>query len=169
MITQDYKTGECFVRFEVDDISVRKCLLKEGNVLEAYVYHTIFQHVPVDDVRSNVTFTWNAKTEEESVLGGAINNEIDIVCTKNMKTYFISCKQSMPKNEYLEEIRFFADYFGIEGTAVIVCSNNAFDESSKKRPAALLQRSRGMNVRFIDRSMIDEDLAGYLTEILAGE
>ena len=121
-------------------------------------------------MRSNVTFTWNAKSEDASVLDGAVNNEVDIVCTKNMKTYFISCKQSMPKNEYLQEIRFFADYFGIEGTAVIVCSNHAFDEVSRKRqrPTALLARSRGMNVRFIDRSMIDEDLAGYLTAVIDG-
>ena len=165
MISEDYKTGECFVRFETDDISVRKCLLKEGNVLETYVYHTLFQHVPVDDVRSNVTFTWNAKSEEESVFDGAVNNEVDIVCTKNMKTYFISCKQSMPKNEYLEEIRFFADYFGIDGTAVIICSNSAFNEASRKKPTALRERSEGMNVRFIDRTMIDRDLAGCLAEI----
>ena len=167
MLTLDSGTGECRVRFETDDISVRKCLLREGNVLETYVYHTIFQHVSADDVRSNVTFTWNAKTEEESVCDGAVNNEVDIVCTKNMKTYFISCKQSMPKTEYLEEIRFFTDYFGIDGTAVIVCSNSAFDEVSRKKPTSLRRRSAGMNVRFIDRTMIDEDLAGYLTAVFS--
>ena len=88
--------------------------MKEGNILEAYVYHSIWKNAFVDDVKINVAFIWDSESSKDALQRGAITNEIDLVCTRNMQTYFISCKQAMPKTEHLQEIKYFAYYFGID-------------------------------------------------------
>ena len=95
-----------------------------------------------------------------------------------MQTFFISCKQTLPQTPHLQEIIFFADYFGADGKAVLVTSNSMTGENSSGRKDALISlRANKMGVYYIDRDMIGrtiEDmkqnrLAMYLQKIFNGD
>lgn len=148
--------------------AVKECLLKEGNVLEQYVYHTIRQNTTLSDVKINVEFAWNAWNGEDDTDRNSITNEIDLVCCKGLKTYFISCKQSRPAKEFLNEIKYYADYFGIDAKAIIICSN--MDRSYVRQMEHIIKRSDQMGVYFIDRSLIgstkQEVSAGKLAKVI---
>lgn len=159
------------MRFVYHNRATKECLLKEGNILEAYVYHSIWKDTLVDDVKLNVEFAWDAETSEDYLKKGAVKNEIDLVCTRNMQTFFISCKQSMPRREFLQEIKYFADYFGIDGKAILITSNEGTGKKQKKDNAKLIEeRSRKMGVYYIDRQMIGDEIQdmkqGYLSKYL---
>lgn len=159
------------IKFVYQNRATKECLMKEGNILEAYVYYTIWKNVFVDDVQLNTAFTWDAESSQEALVRGAITNEIDLVCTKNMQTYFISCKQSMPKTEYLQEIKYFADYFGIDGKAILVTSNGGTSGKQDRNDANLIaSRSQKMQVYYIDRKMMGDDIndmrQGYLLKYI---
>lgn len=155
------ESGIFEVKFVYHNRATKECLMKEGNILEAYIYHSVWKNALVDDVKLNVAFTWDADKSEDALKEYAITNEIDLVCTKNMKTYFISCKQSMPKTQYLQEIKYFADYFGVDGTAILVTSNWGTSGNQDNNNAELIRnRSDMMKVYYIDRSMIETETAG---------
>lgn len=172
------KKADFRMKFIYRNRSTKECLMKEGNILEAYVYHSIWRNAFVDDVKINVAFTWGAETPGEALERGAITNEIDLVCTHNMQTYFISCKQSMPKTEYLQEIKYFADYFGIDGKAILVTSNWGTSSQQDRVDAELVSsRSQKMQVYYIDRGMLGNsigemnrgNLSKYIQNIFDGK
>lgn len=162
------------MRFVYCSRATKECLMKEGNILEAYVYYAIWKDVLVDDVKLNVTFTWDSDDSSDALEIGAITNEIDLVCTHNMQTYFISCKQSEPKNAYLHEIKYFADHFGIDGKAILITSNwKTGDKQDRNNMKPISERSKKMQVYYIDREMLGESddmmskrLAKYIQNII---
>lgn len=154
------------MRFLYHNRATKECLLKEGNILEAYVYHSIWKNTLVDDVKLNVEFTWDAETSEDYLKEGALMNKIDLVCTRNMQTFFISCKQSMPRQEYLWEIKYYADYFGIDGKAILITSNEG--TTKKQNNAKLIEeRSKKMGVYYIDRQMIGDEISDMKQDYLS--
>ena len=166
------------IAFAYQNRAIKECLMKEGNVLETYVYHSIWKDVLPDDVKLNVAFTWDSRSETEFFEEGAIRNEIDLVCTYNMQTFFISCKQSMPQTSFLQEIQYFADYFGIDGKAILITSNWRTAEKENRTDAKLVSsRSNKMKVYYIDRDMLGESipdmasgrLAKYIRNIFEGK
>ncbi|WP_448774129.1 protein kinase domain-containing protein [Blautia sp.] len=166
------------IAFAYRNRAIKECLMKEGNVLETYVYHSIWKDVLPDDVKLNVAFTWDSRSEADSLEEGAIRNEIDLVCTYNMQTFFISCKQSMPQTSFLQEIQYFADYFGIDGKAILITSNWRTAEKENRTDAKLVSsRSNKMKVYYIDRDMLGESipdmasgrLAKYIRNIFEGK
>ena len=147
------------IRFVYYNRATKECLMKEGNILEAYVYHSVWKDTLVDDVKLNVGFTWDAEKSEEALEKGAITNEIDLVCTRNMQTFFISCKQAMPSTQALLEIKYFSDYFGIDGKAILITCNWGTSGKLNANAAKLLsERSRKMHIYYIDRQMIGDDI-----------
>lgn len=147
------------IRFVYYNRATKECLMKEGNILEAYVYHSVWKDTLVDDVKLNVGFTWDAEKSEEALEKGAITNEIDLVCTRNMQTFFISCKQAIPSTQALLEIKYLSDYFGIDGKAILITSNWGTSGKLNANAAKLLsERSRKMHIYYIDRQMIGDDI-----------
>lgn len=143
------------ISFKYASTAVKECLQREGNILEAMIYFTCLNAGIFDDLNINSEFCWN--TDDDAVIDEyTVNNEIDIIGTKNMKTYFISAKMAFPENEHLMEIKYFADYFGIEGQAILVTSNHLTKDSSVNRPIMREERSRLMGVEYINRTVIDE-------------
>ena len=165
------------VRFQYCNKATKECFMKEGKILEAYVYHSIWKNAFVDDVKINVAFIWDSESSKDALQRGAITNEIDLVCTRNMQTYFISCKQAMPKTEHLQEIKYFADYFGIDGIAILVTTNwRTGSEKRRENECAGLSstRSQKMRVFYIDLEMLGDDvkkgqLIKYIQNIFDGK
>lgn len=156
------------IAFAYQNRAIKECLMKEGNILEAYVYHSIWKNVLPDDVKLNVAFMWDSRGEAESFRKGVIRNEIDLVCTYNMQTFFISCKQSMPQTAFLQEIQYFADYFGIDGKAILITSNWGTTRKADRIEAKLISsRSQKMKVYYIDRDMLGTNISGMAEGRLA--
>ena len=93
--------------------AVRSCLIKAGNALEAFAYHTIASSNLFDDVKLSVNVLWG-KSESTT-------NEIDVICTRGIHTYMISCKQR-PKvqKDMLHEINDHASQFGVCPTTILL-------------------------------------------------
>ena len=128
--------------------AVRACLQEEGNILEAMVYFTCLGMGIFDDLNINSEFSWNLG-EEGIIDEHTVNDEIDIIAARNLKTYVISTKMMAPETAHLLEIKYFADHFGIDGQAVLITSNP--DQTNR-----CAERSRMMGVEYIDRTMIEE-------------
>lgn len=153
--TSENKFKVCF-RFA--SRSVKECLLKHGNVLELFSYYTLLLKGCFDDVKANVQFCWDSSEEDDYKKMGAITNEIDLVCTKGVQTYFISCKQSELKKEFLTEIKYYADYFGIDAKPIILCSHWKMDKNSGAyEKTYLTNRSKSMGVYVVNRECIGKN------------
>ena len=149
------RSGEVTVAFKFSSKMVKQCFMQNGNILEAYTYHTIMQKGHFDDVKLNVQFYWDASKKIS-------NNEIDLVCTKGMQIFFISCKQGKPESGFLTEIKYYADYLGMNAKAIIICSSKDVGQES-----AILDRSELMDVYFVSRKMIGENMEDIKTGKLA--
>ena len=145
--------------FKYASDSVKTCLRREGNILEAMIYFTCLEKGLFDDLNINSEFSWETK-DEAAMDEGTVNNEIDIIGTKNLKTYFISAKMTAPESSHLMEIKYFADHFGIDGQAVLVTSNSRTADGAVMRRGGKAKRSRMMGVKYINRSVIDEGRLG---------
>ena len=105
------------LQFRFASEAVRECLSTEGNVLEAFAYHTIRRMNLFDDVQLSVNIHW----AEDGVQGAASTNEVDLICTKGVRTYFLSCKKRTNLNkDFLTEILYEADHFGVDGVPVML-------------------------------------------------
>lgn len=112
--------------FQYADVPVMDCLTKAGNVLEALAYHTIRQMDVFDDVKLGVSILWR----EDIAPGTPTQNEIDLVCTKGTRSFFISCKKRPDlKTEQITEIRYETDRFGVNGTPILLTT--APEQSNK--------------------------------------
>ncbi len=129
-------------RFFYASKAVRDVLENEGSILEAVVYFECLRNQIFDDIRINSEFDWK--------LGSNVHNEIDVIATKNSKTYFISVKMQPPEKQFLEEIGYLCSRFSIEGQPILVASHQSGVNSETENNLPLNQRSSLMNVKYID-------------------
>jgi hypothetical protein len=128
------------IRFRYADLGAMDCLTKAGNALEALAYHTIRKMDMFDDVKLGVSILWGEQIEP----GTPTQNEIDLVCIKGNRSFFISCKKTrkiLPA--HITEIRYETDRFGVNGTAILLTTA---PENSNK---AAYNRARHMGVEII--------------------
>lgn len=159
---------EIVFTFKYASDAVKACLSREGNILEAMIYFTCLEMGIFDDLNINSEFSWNSE-DGTSADEQPVNNEIDIIGTKDLKTYFISAKMTVPETAHLMEIKYFADHFGIDGQAVLVTSNSRTADDSASRPVSKEERSRLMGVRYINRTVIDEGRLGDVIKEIVEE
>ena len=140
----------------------RECFETADGVLRLYVYHTIRRYALMDDIRMNVGFIWNKEVKETD----QISSEIDMVGTKGLRSFFIACMHQRPDDAVLREIKYYADYFGVDARAIVICSDPGITEEDRQQYSRIMNQSRQMNVHFINRQQIDESLAEALREIV---
>lgn len=138
------RMGQKFsIQFAFRDMVARDLLSKEGNILEAMAYHAIREADLFDDVQIGVNVLW----EDVPGCPDETINEIDIIGTKGVRTYFISCKKTVDiANSALTEVRYEADRFGVNGTAILLTTAQ---EKDKPIP---FSRARRMGVHVISIS-----------------
>jgi hypothetical protein len=106
------------VRCTFADEVVRDCLLKAGNALEAFAYHTISDSGLFDDVRPNVYIHW---ADGDVGASRQTTNEVDIICTKGVRTYFISCKKTGKLDQgFYDQIWYQAHRLGVDAVPVLL-------------------------------------------------
>lgn len=146
----DTKNG---ITATLKNTAVKRLMEREGNALEQYTYFTMRSQA-FDDVKLSVSLAF-AAPEEFRDPDQDTTNEIDVIATKGMESYFVSCKQSEAKKEYLTEIKYFAEHLGIRGKAILVCSHRR-----EKGFQAVRRRADIMGVYFITYTVIKEGKLG---------
>lgn len=105
------------IRLEYVSPGAKSCLTKAGNVLEALVYHTLLASNRFDDVRIGVRLGWY----HGDVEGDQTTNEVDVICTKGLRTAFISCKKTRAlEQQFYPEVWYEAHRFGVDAVPVLV-------------------------------------------------
>lgn len=160
--------GKMRISFRYQNHFIKECMMKEENVLETFVYHTIRKNMFPDDVKLNEIITWDSPGGENSRKTDNVCSEIDLVCTCHMQTFFIFCRPYAPRQSLLYELKSLAGEFGINGKAILITTDTS---------ETLAARSRQMNVYYIDREMLGGEniatlaqskLEKYLGNIFAG-
>lgn len=121
-LTIDKKENITHLDFEFANEVVRECLTKEGNVLEVFAYHAIVDSGIFDDVKPGVYIHWeegNAHISKQTV------NEVDLICTKGVRTYFISCKKTseLSQNNY-DQVWYQAHRMGVDAVPILLHVGN---------------------------------------------
>lgn len=144
-VRKDSSTGK--ISFRYASRAVREVLRTEGSILEALIYKECKRNGVFDDIRANVKIVWP---------DGETENEIDIIGTKNSRTYFISAKMRTANKEDAYEVWTICDKFGIEGEALLVSSHFTTGECYPNKPIALERRVNGMEkMSYIGKDGVD--------------
>ena len=123
--------------------AVRECLTKEGNVLEAFAYHTIVDSGIFDDVKIGTYIQWEAGDPQ---ISRQTTNEVDLICTKGVRTYFISCKRTYNlEKSYYDQVWYQAHRLGVDAVPIVL-------RSEKANRSIETDKSRGerMGVKTVD-------------------
>lgn len=144
------------------DTAAKYLMEREGNALEQYVYFTM-RNQAFDDVKLSVSMAFAPPDKFKDPYTDT-TNEVDVIATKGMETYFVSCKQSRAQKDYLTEIKYFSDHLGVRGKAILICSNK-----NERAFQAVRKRADIMGVYFITNTVIKQGKLGEaLGRILQG-
>ena len=149
----NYKeTGE-YVSFSYKNESVRRTLIKAGNILELYSYmllKEITEEEPsfYDDVLTGVVVDWDGVVYKSFGYPADTQNELDIVAMRDAVPIFISCKNGEVHKEALYELDTVAKKFGGKyAKKVFICTYVTYNQKAKKH---LEGRAKDMNIVFIN-------------------
>ncbi len=133
------------VSFRFRDAQIRTWLRDVGSVLELYVYKACLDSAAFDDVRTSVVIDWEGEKREN-----AVSNELDVMCSRGVVPFFISCKTCDVKTEALNELAILRDRFGGQmARAAIVTAGQG--------RAAMRNRAAELNIQVIDRDDLRAD------------
>ncbi|MBR6786970.1 MAG: DUF1887 family protein [Clostridia bacterium] len=124
-------SGNDSVAFTFHDAVIRKWLRDVGSALEMYTYKACLDTGLFDDVRVSAIVDWNGgKVQKDSV-----TNELDVMCTRGVSTYFISCKTGSVQTEALNELAILRDRFGskVARAAIVTCERGGSSASMRNR------------------------------------
>jgi len=126
------------VRFTFRDDQCRTWLRDVGSVLELYVYKACLDTKIFDDVRSSAVVDWNGTYKDN-----AVSNELDVMCTRGIHSFFISCKTCMVRTEALNELAILRDRFGGQVARAALVTAEPANAAARNRAAEL-------DIRIID-------------------
>ena len=157
-----WKDQKAVLHFRYADQAAKACLTKTGNALEALTYHTLRSMNYFDDVKLGVSIQW----DRDRVEGRDTRNEIDVICTRGLKSWFISCKQTYKlEMAYLNEIRYETDRFGLDATPILVTTASYLNNPSCYDRA----KRMGIHVISLKKLPLRKDLLNPGAEALAGQ
>lgn len=140
-------------RYRYKSSFARRCLRKQGNVLE---YKTLLEarglrengRTVFSDCRMSVSIDWDGIIHEQ-VHGGVkdTRNEIDVLLMHGLTPVFISCKNGTVEEEELYKLNTVADRFGGERARKVLIATNCFPDDLDAR-MSLEQRARDMGICF---------------------
>ena len=120
------------IRFAFADAQYRAWLRDVGSVLELFVYKACLDSELFDDVRVSVIVDWAGRQEQDGV-----SNEIDVMASRGLSPFFISCKTGEVKTEALNELAILRDRFGGEMAKAAIVTAETANASVRNRAAEL--------------------------------
>lgn len=142
------------VSFRFRDANTRAWLRDVGSVLELYVYKACLDAGIFNDIISSAVVRW------DEVLGhGSVINEIDVMATRGVVPFFISCKVSDNKTEALNELAILRDRFGGKGAKAAIVSTGRCNAAARHRAAQL-------GIAVIDRDELESGKLAYRLRVI---
>ena len=138
------------VTFECKNETVKKCILKAGTLLELYIAlacngaKTACGERYFGDVKTGVFIDWDGKQT-----GNDVENEIDVLCTRGMIPYFISCKSGHVDSEELYKLTSVSDRFGGKYAQKILCVTDL--EKHGIATDSIKSRAKDMGIKIIEK------------------
>ena len=130
------------IRFSFKSEAVRELLRKSGNILEVFAYHAISDSGLFDDIKPNVYICWFNSLEDSAQ---QTINEVDLICTKGMRTYYISCKRKTKLDQSCyDQVWCQAQLLGVDAVPILLWAGNENQGS-----ATHIARGRRMGVETI--------------------
>lgn len=128
------RSGES-VAFTFCDEVVRKWLRDVGSPLEMYTYKACMDTGLFDDVRVSAIVDWNGEKAKEN----SVTNELDVMTTRGVRPFFISCKTGSVQTEALNELAILRDRFGskVARAAIVTCERGGSSASMRRRAQEL--------------------------------
>lgn len=151
------------------------CLQKSGNILERFIYFSATFDGHFDDVELGWKFLHSMNPD-------SVENEIDVICTKESRSLFISAKMTSAQqltygnnlNYIFYEISLLTDRFGTNATPVLVAPalkqfrDNPHSGQRELSNVAKLALRRG--VYLIGEECVQQNLLGQtLDRIILGD
>jgi len=151
-LISDYGTKGDNVYFRYKNDSVRRALIKAGNILELYAYMLLNEinseeNGCYDDILTGVAVDWDGIIYKRFRYPADTHNELDIVVMRNLVPVFVSCKNGEVHKEALYELNTVAEKFGGKyAKKALISTYVSFNEKGKKH---LESRARDMNIELI--------------------
>lgn len=145
--------------FSYTSPQIKRLLTSAGQILEVYAYYEALKTGYFDDVATGFTFRW----ERDEV-----QNELDLVLTKDFHSLFVECKAvANLQLDYYHKLDSIANQFGI-GTVKILLGNTY---RRHHETVNSLQRSRGkqLMIRTISDPEQIENIGQELQKIMEEE
>lgn len=109
-----YREKADYISFRYKNEAVQTALLKEGSVLELFVYYAAFVleegNAPFTDGASGVEIDWD--TIPSPFARDDVKNEIDVFLMQGLIPVFISCKNGFVDSDELYKLSVVASRFG---------------------------------------------------------
>lgn len=136
-----------YVKFAYANERLQSCLSDVGIWLELYLYKIAKESEAFDDVQISVVVSWNGDKNDKND-GNDTINEIDIILTRNITAYFISCKVGLPNTAAVNEIHTLTKRFGgVRAIPIIV----TLTPMSKSSPATY-KRAEKLGVKILEHN-----------------
>ena len=151
-----YHEDDEVLTFVYKNSEIKKCLAKEGTLLELKVYSTATEVKdknvkPVfTDAMCGVFIDWDGELHDRLDDEHDTENEIDVVLMKGVMPVFISCKNGTIDGEELYKLDAVARRFGgkyVKKVLIATYLGRKADSDSMKH---LRQRAKDMKINFID-------------------
>ena len=144
------------ISFFLANESIKEMMKAVGVILEAKVWAEAENLGLFDDVKSGFKFFYDETADTE--------NEIDILMTKGMQLYFISCKMPKPTKEHLYEVYCLSRRFSVNSSAAMVYAfSPALHEAQWLTTVA---RGKSLDVK-VTNACATEDAVKTLLESMA--
>ena len=157
------------ISFVYSSLAAKECLQTAGNILELYIWYEAKRKQFFDSIQSNSKVIWKEATEKETADG--LENELDVIITKGLKSLIISAKTAKFNKSHLYEIRSLTDMFSLNSKAVIVYSSKeAIEEGCRTTDLQPVKnRAKAMGVYLIDLNELECPLGDKLVRIVMGQ
>ena len=139
----DTKGDHVGFRFTSD--IAREALTTVGMCLELFVYMSAAHCAHFDSAEMSVEFDWDGAKNPGF---DDTTNEVDVIMTRGLNSYFVSCKTARPDTRDLYEIHYLAKRFGGRNARAVIAT--AADLSGEAW--AIYRRAREMGVCVIERN-----------------
>lgn len=154
--------------FDYANPTVKKCISKAGNLLEAKAHHLAYAAETSDgkacfnDSLGGVIIDWDG---ENSVVNDSTVNEVDLVLMRGYVPVFVSCKNGAVDSDELYKLSSVAEMFGgkYAKKALIITKL----DKSNRAAAYLLQRAEDMGIKVIANvgKMSDDEFTASLAKV----
>lgn len=138
------------LRFTYRDDSVRRILVKSGNMLELATFFAVLTALPRSDVHRGVQIRWEDAAARTEKPAEPVRNEIDVLFMRGVVPFFVSCKSGNVSKEALYELETVASRFGGKYAGKILVAGCLAQGSNN--PEQIKERAEGMGIALIDNA-----------------